>query len=315
MSEKIIVDRTTTWHAIGKSVEQCKDLEGVLKASGLDYEVVKRPLIADLREDGHANLKVHNRFVTMRNSDYHLYDVVSDKFEIVQNREAFDFVNYMGGDLQFEKAGETANGMVYIIGMLPQVNILGDAFTPHVIFRNGFSGKIKITAAICPLRVVCQNQFNFAFKNAQNATTIRHVRNAHDKLEEAREVLKMSADYMAEINAMAERYVQVKLGPRDLDKVLDQMFPIVDPESMNSFKRHQLEVSRENFKKAYLADDNTNFRGTAWGIVNAYTDFITHRAAMGKNETKEEGKFMAVTFHPGLMNVILQTMARAAITA
>lgn len=310
MANNIIVDRTTTWHAIGKSVEQCKDLEGVLRASGLDYTVEKVPVLAM-----HTGEVIPNRFVTTRDTDGHMYDIVSDKFEIVQNREAFDFVNYMGEDLQFQKAGETENGMVYIIGMLPQVDILGDAFTPYVIFRNGFTGKIKITAAICPLRMVCQNQFNFAFKDTQNTTTIRHVRNAHDKLEEAREVLKMSADYMQELNVMAQRYAGIKLCSTDLDHLLDRMFPIAEPEKMNSFKLHQLEQSRERFKKAYLADDNRNFKGTAWGLINAYTDFITHRVPMGKSETKEEGKFMTVTFQPGLMNAILQHMTAIGIAA
>lgn len=309
----IIVDRTTTWHAIGKSVEECKDLEGVLAASGLDYTVEKRPVFAQPTMGQWQ--RIPNRFITTRDTDGHMYDIVSDKFEIVQNREAFDFVNYMGDDLQFRKAGETESGMVYIIGALPEVNILGDAFIPHVIFRNGFTGKVKITAAICPLRMVCQNQFNFAFRNTQNAVTIRHVQNAHDKMEEAREVLKLTAEYMQELNTMAEQYAGIKLCSTDLDHLLNRMFPMADPESMNSFKRHQLEVSRENFKKAYLADDNRNFRGTAWGLINAYTDFITHRAAMGKSETKEEGKFMTVTFQPGLMNAILQHMAAIGIAA
>ena len=314
----IYVDRTTTWHAIGKSVEECRDLEGVLAASGLDYEVVKEPVFAQPDVNGHPSsqlVTIPNRFVTMRENDNHMYDIVSDKFEIVQNREAFDFVNYMGEDLQFEKAGETENGMVYIIGKLPDVDILGDAFTPHVIFRNGFSGKIKITAAICPLRLVCQNQFNFAFKETQNAVTIRHVQNAHDKMEEAREVLKLSADYMAELTRMAEAYAGVKLASTDLDHVLDNMFPVVDPEHMNAFKLHQLEAQREKFKSAYLADDNANFRGTAWGLINAYTDFITHKVPQGNAATRDEGKFMTVTFHPGLMNAILTSMAQVGIVA
>lgn len=310
----IIVDRTTTWHAIGKSVEECRDLEGVLKASGLDYEVVKSPVYAQL-DGGMKMVEIPNRFITTRSTDNHLYDVVSDKFEVIQNRDAFDFVNYMGDDLRFEKAGETASGMVYIIGKLPEVNILGDAFIPHVIFRNGFTGKVKITAAICPLRMVCQNQFNFAFNNAQNAVTIRHVQNAERKLEEAREVLKMSADYMQELTKMAEQYADIKLGPHDLDRILDQMFPIVDRENMNAFKVHQLDLQREKFKAAYMSDDNSNFRGCAWGIINAYTDFITHKAPQGNTSTKEEGKFMTVTFHPGLMNAILQSMKAVGIAA
>ena len=309
MSEQIFIDRTTTWHAIGKGVQECKSMEQVLRASGLDYEVTKYPIFA------HTGEVIPNRFITTRNNDGHMYDVVSDKFQIVQNRDAFDFVNYMGNDLTFEKAGETSNGMVYIIGKLPEVDILGDAFTPYVIFRNGFSGKVKITAAICPLRIVCQNQFNFAFKNTQNAVTIRHVGNAEAKLQEAREVLKLSADYMAEINAMANQYVGVKLTPDQLEKVVNQMFPMANIESMNSFKRHQLEAARTAFVNAYNADDNGNFRGTAWGLINAYTDYITHKVPMGKSETKEEGKFMTVTFHPAMMNAILNAMPTAGVVA
>lgn len=306
MSEQIFIDRTTTWHAIGKDVQECKSMEQVLRASGLDYEVTKKPVFTSV-VDGGTLVEVPNRFMTV-NSNGKVYDVVSDKFQLVQNREAFEFVDYMGDELSFEKAGETENGMVYIIGKLPSVNILGDEFTPHVIFRNGFSGKIKITAAICPLRLVCQNQFNFAFKDAQNTVSIRHVGNAEAKLQEARDVLKLSADYMQELNAMAEQYVGIKLTPAQVDKVLDQMFPIVDRESMNPFKLHQLEDARTKFRNAYNADDNGNFRGTGWGLINAYTDFITHKPAVGKSETRDEGKFMMVSFHPALMNVILSAI-------
>lgn len=311
----IEIARPTSWSNIGKDVSQCRNLNHVLTASGLDYEVTKKPVFA---QDGGNNptfKPIPNRFVTTRNNDGHMYDVVSDKFQIVQNRDAFDFVNYMGNDLTFEKAGETSNGMVYIIGKLPEVNILGDAFTPHVIFRNGFSGKVKITAAICPLRIVCQNQFNFAFRNTQNAVTIRHVGNAEAKLQEAREVLKLSANYMAEINAMANQYVGVKLTPDQLEKVVNQMFPMANIESMNSFKRHQLEAARTAFVNAYNADDNGNFRGTAWGLINAYTDYITHKVPMGKSATKEEGKFMTATFHPAMMNAILNAMTTAGVVA
>lgn len=307
----IFVDRTTTWHAIGKDVSECKDMEQVLRKSGLDYEVIKEPV--GVQDDKDRFDIVPNRFVTMRNTDRHMYDVVSDKYEIIQNRQAFDFVKYMGKDLQFEKAGETENGMVYVIGKLPEVNILGDTFEPHVLFRNGFGGKIKITAAICPLRLVCQNQFNFAFKDTQNTITIRHVQNAESKLAEAREVLKMSADYMAELNAMAQQYVGIKLSEEQLNKVMEDMFPTDKTGEMNAYKRNRLEVARERFKKAYLADDNANFRGTAWGIINAYTDFITHREPTGNSATKEEGKFMTVTFNYGMMNAILNTLQRVAV--
>ena len=57
------------------------------------------------------------------------------------------------------------------------------------------------------------------------------------------------------------------------------------------------------------ADDNANFRGTAWGVINAYTDFITHKVPTGNSATKDEGKFMTVTFNPAAMNAILNALA------
>ena len=297
--------RTATWSKVGKSVEQCKDMEQVLKASGLDYTVEKRRVLFD-NTLGMAGdiIAMPNRFVTVRKDDNRYYDVVSDKFEIIQNRDAFDFVNYMGEDLTFEKAGETEAGMVYIIGKLPEVDILGDAFTPYVLFRNGFDGKTKITAAISPLRIVCQNQFNFTFKNTQNAVTIRHVQNAEAKLMEARETLKMCADYMEQLTIMANTFASMKLGKSQIERVTDLLFPMAGIEDMNPFKRKTLEDKRAAFVKAHEAEDNQNFRGTAWGLINAYTDFITHQEPAGKRCDRFEGKFVNTTFKVSMNPIV-----------
>lgn len=287
--------RTSTWANIGQDVTGCKDMESVLRRSGLDYTVEKRPIFMDAGGTAKHRIEIPSRFVTCRKEDEHTYDVVSDRFEIIQNRDAFDFVNYMGDEVSFEKAGETASGMVYIIGKLPEVKILGDAFTPYAIFRNGFDGKHKITAAITPLRMVCQNQFRFAFKNANNAITIRHVANAEAKLGEAREVLKLSADYMVELNNLAEKLAKTKMSRARVERVTNILFP--EPtEDMNPFKRATLEEARERFIAANNAEDNRNFRGTAWGLVNAYSDYLTHKEPAGKREDRFEGKFVNTTF-------------------
>lgn len=299
--------RVASWDKIGHDVTKCNNMEQVLKASGLDYQVEKELVFLDVDK----GITVPNRFATV-NSNGKIYDVVSDKFEVIQNRDAFDFVNYMGADLTFEKAGETAGGMVYIIGKLPEVDILGDAFTPYVIFRNGFSGKFKISAAICPLRIVCQNQFNVSFREANNTVNIRHVANANAKLQEAREVLKASANFMDTLRKQAEVYAGTKLSPRVLEGVMNYMFPTEGLEDMNAFKRNRIVTAREAFMNAYNHDDNQNFKGTAWGIVNAYTDYITHKEASGQVHTRDEGKFVAVTFGKPMVDYIVNVIKAVA---
>lgn len=297
--------REATWTKVGYSVEDCRNLSMVLKESGLDYGVVKEPVY--IHPDDENPIMVPDRYMTCREDDGHMYDIVSDKYEIIQNEDAFDFVNYMDEEVTFVRAGETAGGMVFIIASLPDVDILGDKFTPYVIFRNGFSGKVTTSAAICPLRIVCQNQFNFAFKNTQNAISIRHVSNAEAKLAEARETLKMSADYMVQVNKIAEGYAGTKLSEFQIHQVLNAMFPLEHAEDMNPYQRKSLTEAKAAFIRAYDAEDNRNFRGTAWGMINAYTDYITHKDPAGKQETRFEGKFIQTTFKPS-MNKILDVV-------
>lgn len=292
--------RTSTWEQIGTDVTGEKYLDSVLEKSKLDYDVIKKPVFLptanlytgeDEVVDVTKYTSIPNRFATVRKTDGHVYDVVSDRYEIIQNRDAFDFVNYMTDDIIFEKAGETASGMVYIIAKMEEVNILGDSFTPHIIFRNGFSGLVRITAAICPLRIVCQNQFNFAFKNTANKITIKHTGNAYSKLEEARESLKMCADYMLELNGMAEKYSTMHFDKFKLNAIINELFPVND-DSITEYKRTLLKESKMRFINAYESDDNYDFRGTAWGLVNAYTDFITHKEPRSKKETRFENNFI-----------------------
>ena len=61
MSERIIIDRTTTWHAIGKDVQECKSMEQVLRASGLDYEVTKYPIFFPYRRGDTQPVYYHPR--------------------------------------------------------------------------------------------------------------------------------------------------------------------------------------------------------------------------------------------------------------
>lgn len=260
--------REATWQQIGTDVSKATTVDTVLKEAGLDYDVELRPVFM---ENG---IKVPNAQVAVRTRDDHPYGIVSDRYSIVQNRDAFDFVNYLTDDVEFEKAGETASGMVWIIAKLPEKQILGDAFTPHVIFRNSFAGNFTIAAAICPLRHICSNQFNFAFKNTSNTVSIRHIGGMERKLNDARLTLKASYEYMEEIEVMAERYSTTKMSQRQVEMVIDSMFPIKEDASLR--KENNVIKLKEKFIEAYNSDDNHHFKGTAWGLINAYTDYSTH---------------------------------------
>lgn len=239
--------RTATWEEIGTNVIGTRSVNEVLERAKLDYQVHKENIQLE------SGLIIPNVMATVKD-DGTPVGVVGSNYEICQNEDAFDFINYIDGDVEFIKAGETHTGMVYIIGVLPQINILGDAFTPHLIFQNGHNGRYALKTAIIPLRIVCQNQFNYAFGEAKNTINIKHNGLLESKLYSAREVMRDTANYLEDLNQKAQLYAGIKLTPAMVTAVVNNMFPTRD--DMTERQRNTIMSQREQFINAYNMDDN-----------------------------------------------------------
>ena len=283
--------RTTTWNSIGTEVKST-NITDVLKKSGLDYRVVTQPVTTKI---GEKDIVIPNRVATVKEGTEEVLGIVSDRYHVCQNEEAFDFVNNVEG-VEFVKAGETHTGMVYVIGKLPEVTVLGDTFTPYLIFQNGHNGFYTVKTTICPLRIVCQNQFNYAFRESPNTISIQHSSQYSAKLAEAEMLIKSTAKYMKNFNNTAEELAMLKLGDdARVQDIINSFFQV----AVDATDRQIItaETQRTELFTAYKAEDNNNFAGTAWGLINGFSDYLTHKETKN-TKNKDESKFMTVTFDP-----------------
>lgn len=279
--------RTTTWNKIGTQISKANTVEEALNIANLNYTVEKVPVFL---ENG---LKVPGAFATKKVGTDDTFGMVGEKYEIVQNLEAFNFVDTLLPEgMKFIKAGETPK-MVYIIASLPDTYILNDKVTPYLIFQNSHCGKSTLKATITPLRIICQNQFNWAFRKASNKISIRHTRSAKEKLETAKDILVHNSEYLDQFKLEAEKLATTKITKNQLDTIIQTTFPIL-PEA-NTKSITNTEEKRERFLLAYNAEDNQNFKGTAWGLVNAYSDFITHKELQKETISAMENHFIKTT--------------------
>lgn len=304
MTNTLVDTRTPSWANLGTKVRDAKNVSEVLKAARLDFTVEKKPLF--VQDDGFFPMTGYN--ATIQSGTTKTFGIVTDNYQVCQNDKAFDFVDYVSDDLKFETAGITKGGVVYIIAKLPDVTILGDVFKPHLIFQNGFNGKVALKMAIVPLRIVCQNQFNIAFRESNNAISIKHTRSLDEELIQAKRMLSNTAQYLEVLNEKAEFYAGIKLSQLNLDKVFDFLFPYND--DMTKIQRDHLNIKKEEFIRIYNLDDNANFKGTAWGVINAMSDYMTHYTSK-KTKNAEENKFVRVTFTPYLnkLTKVLETIS------
>ena len=293
--------RTATWTNIGSNIRKASTVQEALELSGLNYTVEKVPVYLD------NGLQVPGAFCTKREDSDITYGVVGSQFEIVQNIEGFDFINNMIPEgLKFLKAGENKK-FIYIIAQLPSIDVLGDEIAPHIIFQNSHSGSTTLKATIAPLRIVCENQFNMTFKKANNKISLRHTKSIKGRLHTAQEVLIQSSEYLSEFQKSALLMAQKKVSKSQVDDLMDKIFYIKEEFTPTQVRR--VEEKRDRFLQAYQAEDNQNFIGTQWGLVNAYTDFVTHKELRKDTPQALENHFIKSTLK-GSINDFVREVSR-----
>lgn len=287
--------RTATWENVGTNVSKQTSVDEILEQANLDYTVVKEPVYL---QDG---ILVPSRIATVKKETREPIGLVSSRYEVYQNADAFKFLEEIP-DIEFIRAGETYNGMVYIIGKLPSLTILNDTFTPYVIFQTSHNGWFSLRATICPLRIVCQNQFAMSFKNMQNTISIRHSSRIDSNIVAAQQLLKDTATYMQGFTNTAEELALLRITDTDRNKIIDAFFD--STKAITDRQKEALDVKKSSLNLCYNDDDNANFRGTAWGVVNAFTDYETHRTRK-QTERSAETTFSQVTFDPTALTKLL----------
>ena len=224
-----------------------------------------------------------------------MFGIVSNRYNIVQNEDAFSFTDSLiGEDVRYETAGSLREGRtVWLLAKMPERKILGDKFDPYICFTNSHDGFGAVKVCMTPIRVVCNNTLNLALSTANRMWSTRHIGDIQTKLQEAKLTLLHANDYMNELNVTAEKLADKKVTEAEMEAIFDAIYPIKEDDS-NRKKNNVLDL-KENFFRCYNMEDIAQFKGTAWGIVNAATDLVAHVAPARMTEKYQEnnwGKIM-----------------------
>lgn len=268
-------NRIKPWHyeytkECTKLIQEAPNSHDALVAAGLDWTVESRPIY-----DANGNI-ISGYKANTRSSDNTVLGIVSDRYKIVQNVDAFQFTdNLIGGDVRYETAGSLLKGQkVWMLAKMPGRKICGDDVETYVCFTNCHDGKGSVKAIVTPIRVVCQNTMNLALSTAKRAWSIRHQGDMEKKLEEAREALELTDIYMEELAKQAERWANVTIDEDTIQKALNSLFPVKEDDSDR--KKINAQEMKDNFMVCYFAPDLAKFRGSAYAMINAATDFVAH---------------------------------------
>ena len=253
-------------------ISSATNVKEALAISSLDWEVNSKPIF-DENGKPYPNYRAN-----VRGGDNSLLGVVSDKYRIVQNLDAFEFVNDLSASgFEFESAGSFRNGKsIWVMGHFPKEDILGDEIDNNVVFVNSHDGSCGVKVMMTPVRVVCSNMLNLALKQASRSWATRHTSNIYSKLEEAKYTLGLADKYMKELKEEAERLASIKITDSQLEEIFEKMFP-VDLSNDSERKIRNVSILKDSFIHCYNEDDIKQFKGTVYGAINAMADLVDHK--------------------------------------
>lgn len=272
-----------------KIIQEAPNSKEALIAAGLDWTVEQTPVFMD---DG---TEIKNYKANVRSDDKTVLGIVTDRYKIVNNVDAFSFTDALVGEtedgvVRYETAGSLNGGKrVWLLAKMPTKKVLDDEVEPYMVFSNSHDGTGAIKICMSPVRVVCANTLNLALNTAQRSWSTKHIGNMEDKLEEARHCLGMASIYMDALNNEADRLANIKLDYEQINEILDQMFPVTEKDSDR--KRANVQKVKDNYSICYFMPDIEKFRGTAWAGVNAMADMIGHSAPNRNTANYEENRW------------------------
>lgn len=286
--ETMFYTREKPWHGLGERVEEALCSADALKIAGLNWTVLQTPVFTD------EGTPIPGYKANIRSRDNKVLGIVTDRYKVVQNFEAFNFTDSLLGEgVRYETAGSLQEGKkVWLLARLPETyKISGDDVNSYLVFSNTHDGSGGIKVAITPIRVVCQNTLNLALHDAKRIWSTIHVGDMSQKLDEARKTLLQAEHYMYKLKVEGEALSKISITDKKVMKYIEELIPM--PENPTSIQENNVDILRTDLKLRYFdAPDLINLPKSGWRFINAVSDFATHAKPLRKTSSYQENLFM-----------------------
>ena len=316
------------WHSLGQQVDGAMHVDEALKLSHADYNVMMQPVMVLTPEvqdqilnggidaDTLLSLVIPNTMATVRTDLNQSLGVVSDSYGIVQNSDAFKFVDLLVSGKNtdrdntpvIETAGVLGRGeRVFVTAKFPKQIVLDarrdDLVDMYACFTTSHDGTGSVRCVITPIRVVCNNTLNLAMHNNIGRISFRHSRNVMSRLdllqeenaEFAYKTLNLYEVYASGLKEQFEHLRNIRLSEKDLDNILADV--ILSPEAAKAF--HQDGIYAKDIKtrgrnlffnvkeamESGIGQEGQE-KGTALWAINGLTTYFQNVANFSNEEIK-----------------------------
>lgn len=283
---------TTPWHGLGSALSPKQPLEIWQREAGMDWQIQESPVHFKADAIGHLG-SIHSfpeQKVLYRSDTKAALSVVSNRYQVVQPREVLEFYRDLTelSGYELETAGVLKGGKKFwaLARTGQSAELKGnDLVNGYLLLATSCDGTLATTATPTTVRVVCNNTLTISLNGATHAIKVPHSTRFDPQVVKKQLGIAVSQwdEFMYRMRALAERKVQ---WPEAMSFFMSVMCDtqVDDPVPDVIRNKRALEKIQNLYEGKGRGSDLESARGTAWGLLNAVTEYVDHERRARSSE-------------------------------
>ena len=292
------------WHGYGESILPEDSVDDIRIKAGLDYDVVKTPVLYDVPKPNnitlagdHVTATSKDRCVLYRSDTGDDLSVVSNQYQVVQPREVVDFYRDLTEKFGFELevVGALKGGRkVWALANTNEAFALrdDDKVKGYLLLATSYDGTMATQARFTSVRVVCNNTLTCAVGEGRADISVPHSTKFDANRVKAQLGIGEGWDRFKQFSDTAQSRIVTR---QEQVRLLMAAYYGLDTDAkLNAAKDDEkqtatIEKFMERMTIALHDSPGAKLRsanGTLWGLLNAVTYDLDHAAPARTQENR-----------------------------
>ena len=278
------------WHGLGNPLERGLSIEQWTIAAGMDFRIQRSKVRYFTDRIGVNQLEWPEKHVLFRGDTHEPLGVVSAKYKVVQPREVLEFFRDLCESNHFElsTAGTLFGGAKYWalakVGDESYIADKKDKVVGNLLLTTAADGSSATVAKFVATCVVCNNTLAAAIGEKTKEVVVSHRSRFNERK------VKFS---LGVVHDQFEQFINAsrELAHTEMDAPAASLF---FAELLNTQKDRGVDVLETSahklmmslFKSQMMGINLAGRHNTAWGAVNAVTEYVDHHARAHNAENR-----------------------------
>ena len=271
----------TPWHHLGNQLSDNEPLEVWSRQAGLNWHIQESPVQFAVEDsvDESRLAQVPGSKVLYRSDNKEPLSVVGDRFRVVQPEEILEFYRDLTeiSGFQLETAGSLKGGRkLWALARTGQSTTLkgGDQTDAYVLLATACDGSMATTAQFTSVRVVCNNTLAVAVNGSGGAVKVKHSTQFDAQAVKKQLGISVTAwdEFMYRLKTLSDR----KVKDREAQDFYRELFTDIPGQPTGKTNERAMKQALAMFEGNGTGSQLASSQGTAYGLVNAVTEFIDH---------------------------------------